>query len=350
MPDEVNKKFEAKHLANIKANQKQIKKHYLSVIEKIYKKAQGLQFNGKEFKLENYPALSSEIDRALLKFSKDFDITLFNGIKAEWELSIEKNFEIVHKNYGKENISDSVNKILLDPQSAALEEFINRKINGLGISDRVWKYTNQFKNEIENNLYAGLSEGKSAAAMARDHVQYLENPDKLFRRVKYINSKGDTVLRLSKAAQEYKPGKGVYRSSYKNAMRLTRDTINDSYRQADMVKYQSLAFVLGYVVNLSAMHPVTDICDALKGIYPKTFVWRKWHNQCICNCTPKLPSMKEYREYERAILNGTDSEFVFTGQVNDMPKNLNTYVEENKGFMDNWKRKPDWVTENGINL
>ena len=53
--------------------------------------------------------------------------------------------------------------------------------------------------------------------LSRDVRRYLRNPDKLFRRVR--DKHGN--LRLSKAAKAYHPGRGVYRSSYRNALRLT---------------------------------------------------------------------------------------------------------------------------------
>ena len=65
--------------------------------------------------------------------------------------------------------------------------------------------------------------------MSRDVCGYLRNPDKLFRRVR--DKHGN--LRLSKAAKAYHPGRGVYRSSYRNALRLTATENNMAYRTAD---------------------------------------------------------------------------------------------------------------------
>lgn len=351
MPNEVNKKYQAKHLAKIQAEQQKIRKGYLDAIEKIYQKATGIKLKGDAFRISDYPVLANEIDKQLLSFSSKVDITLHNGIKDQWELSIKKNAEIIHKKYGEKNVSEAVNKVLYDPQEKALEVFRARKVNGFTLSDRVLKYTGQMRGQIEQNIFAGLSEGRSAAAMARDQVAYMENPEPLFRRVR--DAKGN--LKLSKAAEKYyeglgKPGRGVYRSPFKNFMRITRDTINESYRQSDMIRYQAIPFVLGYVVTLSNNHPVRDICDELAGKYPKTFKWRKWHIQCLCSCAPELPSPEEYDKYEQAILNGTEEGYKFKGEVKELPNNLSSYVEKNKGKMDGWAKKPDWVLENGIKL
>jgi len=351
MPNEVNKKYEAIHLAKIKAAQDKVRKVYLNAIEKIYKKASGIKLKGDTFRISDYPVLSNEIDKQLLSFSKEVNITIQNGIKDEWELSINKNAEMIHKKYGEKNVSQAVNKVLYDPQAPAFEAFNKRVVNGFTLSDRVLKYTSQFRGQIEQNLFAGLSEGKSAVAMARDQVKYMENPEPLFRRVR--DAKGN--LKLSKAAEKYyeglgKPGQGVYRSPFKNFMRITRDTINESYRQSDMIRYQTIPFVLGYVVNLSNNHPVRDICDELAGTYPKMFKWRKWHIQCMCNCVAELPSPADYAKYEQAILNGTDEGYKFKREVKELPNNLNSYVEKNKGKMDGWAKKPDWVVENRLRL
>ena len=350
MPSYINKKYEAQHLADIKREQLRVDALYIKTIDKIFKEAAHLKPKGNIFSIDQYPEFSKKVDKILLEFNKDVNITLVNGIKGQWELAIDKNANIIHKLYDKDKIVDQVNRMIYDPQSAALEEFTNRKIAGLGISDRVFKYTNQFRAEIEQGLYVGVNDGTPAARMARDQKQYLQQPDKLFRRVQHINRRGENVLKLSKSAQSYKPGKGVYRSAYKNAMRLTRDTVNDAYRQSDMVRYQTLPFILSYSVNLSNNHPRTDICDDLKGTYPKTFVWLKWHNQCLCNCTSNLASPADFDRYQNAILNGTDKDFKFTGVVTSVPNNFTDYVTKNTGMMDNWKRKPDWVLTNDVKI
>jgi hypothetical protein len=346
MADSINKRYEARHQANIQRLQKKVKAQYEIAVGKIYKAAAQAKLKRETFRLSDYPELSKEIDKVLVDFREQVNVTLINGVKGEWELSTEKNAEIINTSYAKKKISDAVNKMIYDPHEEALESFLNRSSGGMKLSDRVWRYTDQFRSEIEQNLFAGLSEGKSAAEMARDHMKYLQNPHKLFRRVK--DAKGR--LQLSKAAKAYKPGRGVYRSSYRNAMRLTRHTINDTYRQADMVRYQTLPFILGYNVNLSNNHPRFDICDSLTGTYPKTFVWRAWHVQCMCNCTPKLASPEDYDKYEEAILKGTAGKYSFQGEVKALPDQFEKYVEDKKGSMDNWKRKPDWVTDNKVSI
>ena len=355
MSNDINKQYEARHLADIQKYQKQIELLYRKVIANIYKEATNLKPKGNTFSITDFPDFNKKVDKILLQFTKDVDLTLVNGVKGQWELSTEKNGAVIHQHYGSSKISDKVNKIIYNPNTAALEHFISQKTAGLNLSDRVLKYTSQLQGQIEQNLFAGISEGKSAVAMARDQVSYMQNPEPLFRRVKYITDNGKAKLRLSKPAQKYyselgAPGQGVYRSPFKNFMRITRTVTNDGYRQADMVRYKTLPFVLGYQVNLSNNHPKVDICDSLQGVYPKWFLWLKWHVHCLCYCIAKLATPEEYDRYEQAILDGTDKNFKFKDVINTLPVNFVSYVNDNAGKMDNWKRKPEWVTNNEIKI
>lgn len=78
-------------------------------------------------------------------------------------------------------------------------------------------------------LDLGIGSGKAAPKLARELKQYLQNPDKLFRRIRDKHG----MLQLSKRAAAYHPGRGVYRSSYKNARRLAATETNIAYRTAD---------------------------------------------------------------------------------------------------------------------
>ena len=111
----------------------------------------------------------------------------------------------------------------------------------MNLSERVWNLTEQFKEELEMGLDLGLRDGISAVEMSRTLRAYLRNPDALFRRVRDEHG----VLHLSERAKAYHPGRGVYRSAYKNARRLTSTEVNITYRTADHLRMQELDFVVG---------------------------------------------------------------------------------------------------------
>ena len=298
--------------------------------------------------LNKFPNYKADIDEMMDWFAKSLRLTIEEGNEKGWKLSNEKNDRVVEYLLGKTEIPEDRLKSMKSPNLKALNAFQTRKTAGMNLSDRVWKITEQLKGEIELALELGIGEGKSAAQMSRDVRKYLREPNKLFRRVR--DEKG--VLRLSKAAKNYHPGRGVYRSSYKNAIRLTGTENNMAYRTADHERWNQLDFVIGIEVKLSNNHtmngrPFVDICDDLKGVYPKTFKFIGWHPMCRCFAVPKLASIEEFAEYQKELMKGGDvSKIKFNGEVKEMPENFKTWVEDNKHRYETAQNKPYFIAQN----
>lgn len=184
----------------------------------------------------------------------------------------------------------------------ALAAFLARRYGGLNLSDRVWRSANQARQELEMAIDLGLREGQDAPALSRSVRAYLIEPERLFRRVRDVHGE----LHLSKRAEAYHPGRGVYRSSYKNALRLTATETNIAYRTADYERVQELDFVRGVRVNLSKNHtlngkPFHCICDEFAGDYPKDFKFVGWHPLCRCYTTTILAEDPEEPEKTPAV-------------------------------------------------
>ena len=220
----------------------------------------------------------------------------------------------------------------------------------------MWNYTNQFKEEIEAGLDLGIRTGKSADELSRDLRMFLKYPDKLFRMVR--DEHGE--LKLSKNAAAFHPGQGVYRSSYKNARRLAVTECNMAYRSSDHLRWQQMDFVVGIEIEPSdTNHPVPDICDDLKGKYPKDFKWTGWHPHCRCHATPILKSEDEVIEDNNRIIRGEEvsPDSVNTvlgidhptgqkGQVSDGLQRFNSWIEDNRERAKGWASMPYFVRDN----
>ena len=203
------------------------------------------------------------------------------------------------------------------------------------------EYTNQFKEEIEMGLDVGIRNGVPANKMTRDLKQYLRHPDKLFRRVRDEHGQ----LQLSKAAKAYHPGRGVYRSSYKNARRLTATETNMAYRTADYERWQQLDFVVGIKIEPSVNNHETDICDDLAGKYPKDFKWTGWHPHCRCHALTILKTEKELDADTERILNGEEPSQESVNKVEAMPENFSKWIEKNQERIEKAKTLPDWIKD-----
>ena len=227
------------------------------------------------FKLAAYPAIAKKISGIVSEFSARLTATIKTGITDVWNLSNTKNGEMLTGIFDT-NIPKSYAVQNLD----ALQALTSGKSSGLSISERVWKIEGNMKGELERCINAALSEGKGAPELAREIKKYLKEPDMLFRRIR--DKEGN--LKLSQKALDYNPGRGVYRSSYQNALRLARTELNKAYRRADWLQWQNMDFVIGYRIVSSRSVGVCELCSSLEGPYPKDFYFTGWHPACRCHC------------------------------------------------------------------
>lgn len=300
-----------------------------------------------EFMFDKFPSVKERVEELFRGLHDSLLLTITEGNREEWLLSAAKNDAMVDSLFGHVAQYGERAKEWKQSNLKALEAFQNRKERGMDLSERVWNLTNQFKGELELALELGLGDGKSAAALSRDVREYLNEPHKLFRRVR--NEKGQ--LRLSKSAAAYHPGQGVYRSSYKNALRLTATENNMAYRSADHERWQQLDFVIGIEIMLSNNHPCEDICDELAGVYPKTFKFTGWHPFCRCIAVPKLADEDEFIARQQAMIDGKDvPEGGYSGEITEMPEAFNNWVQNNAERIESATNVPYFIRDNRVQV
>lgn len=339
--------YDKKHKENLAKRARKVQQLYDAAIKRIAQAAAPSLFDAdpkKEFHFEDFPALKKEMEALMQDLGSSLQANIEDGDQESWTLSNTKNDAMVDSIIGKKHLPKKVVQTWKHPHLEALNAFIARKEAGMNLSRRVWNLTQQFKSEMELALELGMGEGKSAAALSRDIRKYLVEPNKLFRRVRDKSG----ALRLSKAAAAYHPGQGVYRSSYKNALRMTATENNIAYRTADHNRWQALPFVIGIEIHISNNHPTEDICDLFDGKrFPKDFKFTGWHPWCRCYAVSVLASQEEMDAYTTAIMNGEDvSNWKFTGQVEKMPKEFNKWMKDNQARIENATSMPYFIKDN----
>ena len=283
--------------------------------------------------------LERQIDIILNKLHKDIQANIQEGIISNWDMANLKNNKMVGTwaegiKLNKDLIAPSFNQLNL----AALDTFLTRTEAGMNLSERVWNITNGVKDQLELYLASGISTGESAAEMATEVKQYLNEPNRLFRRVRQ-----DGKLVLSKAAKGYHPGAGIYRSSYKNALRLSKNEINMAYRMSDYTRRQQLPFVTGIEVHLSASHPRLDMCDDLVGKYPKGFIFMTWHVGCLCYTTSIMLNEKDSLKFMKT------GEIPKSKYISKIPKKTATWIKANAKTIAGYKNLPYFIRDNFTN-
>lgn len=348
--------YEKQHTKNINRYKKQVAELFASAATDAanLKKLIG-DIGDRPFVWKDYPLAAAKMKALLKRLQGDLQTVVLNGITAEWELSNGKNDTLCKSIFGndEENLSPKQRAQYFNTHAAALTAFTKRKEGGLGLSARVWNACEQLQEELELGLSIGIAEGKSAAQISRDIRQCLKNPNMLFRRVRNKYGK----LELSKRAKAYHPGRGVYRSSYKNALRLTSTETNIAYRTADYLRYQDLTFIVGVRVVLSNNHPVSDICNELsapcgstankgRGCYPKDFKFVGWHPHCRCHIETILKTREELKKDNARLMKGKTANTPSINEVKELPREFSQWLNDNRKRIEGAKSLPYFLQDN----
>lgn len=305
----------------------------------------------KPFDFDDYPKAKAQLQKVVKGLASKMQAVIETGSRRQWLFACHKNDEFIASIIDTTKLTKGRLQKMQDRNLDALQSFQARKVGGMSLADRVWKYTEQYKAQIELGLDVGLGEGRSAAQLSRDLRQNLQDPNRLFRRVR--DKRGN--LQLSKAAKAFHPGQGVYRSSYKNAMRLTRSEINMAYREADHLRWQQLDFVVGFEVHRSNHEPKCkcDLCERLVGKYPKWFKFKGWHPQCLCYATAILMDEEDFDKQElsdlKSALKGAEyRKLSAKNEVTELPDGFKDWVAENEAKQANWASTPYFIKDNFI--
>ena len=333
--------------------------------------------NGETFKWSDNKAAVAKVDKLLKELIDKVTTLIANGIKASYKKG-SSNIEgqlvkaLGLRNSNKKKAVAEICKAATDTRremGMSASARLNERRGGLQASAAIWQQN--AKKEIEIIIQNGVKEGKSPNAIATSIRGYLLEPNRYEQSV--LNKKTGKLER-SDAAKEYKPGQGVYRSSYKNALRMARTEMTAAYRAAEWESYQNNPLIKAYEIRLSSNHttkrtvkgksvvePLTDICDKLTGVYPKTFKWTGWHPQCRCIMLPVLCSNNDFdklleaRQKDRkAKEQGKEAKEVEKlkkqAANKPLPKQFTQWIKDNQERIDLAKKKgssiPSWITDN----
>ncbi len=285
------------------------------------------------------PRINKNLQRQVVLIKRAF-VNHYNKILSSYEqsaidLSVRKNLKEITTALTGLEIETGLKKFNLGRPNKP-----NVKI----VSGRVWNINKGFYQNLDNLLKSGLLEGLPAHEVKLQLTRLLNRPESLdlneLRRQGILRAGGEESYRkLEQEILSYKPGRGVYRSSKKNAFRLARTEINRSYRQQDHDVRQKLPFVIGTEVKLSDAHPREDICDSAAGVYPKDYIFLGNHAACICYSVPILATKEQIA---KLIANKP----VKLRQINNIPKKMERYVIKRKKNINNYKELPWLFKEN----
>ncbi len=161
-----------------------------------------------------------------------------------------------------------------DAVSRILKAVAKKSLVGLKPADRVWDLTTRAKQDLKRIVADGMAAG--------------DNPSIIANRIKkYVSP---AVQKASKLGIEMGPG--VYRSPYRNAMRLARTEMNRVYTKGVLNFAKGKPWVKGFRISLSSMHSVEDECDDVAGggVYTEAEIEEilPVHPHCMCRAVPQI--------------------------------------------------------------
>ncbi len=298
----------------------------------------------KEFSFADYPITKEAIKKLQSQLLMEVSAIIMRGTSEEWKESNLVQDMVARKVLtaytGTTKHGDEYSRYF-ETNPDSLRAFQERKDRGMNLSTRVWDLSEQYKRELEESITAAIAPGTSAVQLAAQVKQYLREPDKRFRRIKEKMADGTIRWHLSKPAKAYNPGRGVYRSSARNAQRLARTEINMAYRTAEQKRWEQFDFVVGFEVKTTQNgHHVEDICDTLAGKYPKSFKFTGWHPQCMCYCIPILKTEDEF---------WADDDVKSVNEVTDVPQGFKDWIRDNKDRINTTEKRgklPYFIRDN----
>ena len=255
---------------------------YVTLIEEIYEQlnleaaklvGNNTDYNadsGKPFRWSDYPQTRKRIADIQRQFVEDIQTVIMRGTSEEWKNSNEVQdllANAVLRSYDAQ-VNGEQYRIYYQENSDALEAFQERKDKGMNVSSKLWSQAADYKQGLEDAISCAIEKGTSAVTLSKQISRYLQD---------FPSLQKDYKQRFGKATRAKDC---EYRS-----VRLAASEINMAYRQAENLRWQQMDFVVGYEIKLSGNHtcngkPFHDICDELKGKYPKTFQWSGWHPLC----------------------------------------------------------------------
>lgn len=215
---------------------------------------------------EQLREMKSRIDEDLDVFQDQFDAIVKTGISDMASVIIERNGEIFLEVEGTKKLIDILqDKIVM--QAITLPEK-----DGLILSDRVWRTSQEAKMDIIRRLQQGMLLGESHAKVARDIKQYIESGPLRYKSERLVTTE------MAKA--------------YQRANAASVEVMRQNSQYMWFEKWE-----------LSPRHPRPDVCDILAsqdldgegaGVYKQS---PNRHPGCLCYIYPVYRAKREKGDY-----------------------------------------------------
>ena len=130
---------------------------YTKVIETLFDKAtdditkvvaKGTYNPDKAFSFDDYPSAKATMQKVTKQLASKMTAVITSGSKKEWLFACDKNDGFISSIMDTSKVKKSQLKKMQDRSLDALSTFQKRKVDGMNLSQRVWKYTKQYQEQL----------------------------------------------------------------------------------------------------------------------------------------------------------------------------------------------------------
>lgn len=295
--NELNKRL-AKYVAKVEAI-------YDAFNARIAQSVETLDYDGSvPFTFGDFPETRALVSTIQSQFVGDMSSLIYSGTSDEWKRSNAMQGLLATKvlKYYDAEIHGEKQRVYYQTNNDALKAFQQRKDNGLNLSAKLWLQSDAYKREMECAISTAIEKGTSAITLSKRLSQYLNDFPSMQRDYK----------------EKFGTSADCHDCEYRS-IRLARSEINMAYRAAEQKRWQQFDFIQGYEIKLNKAHKTNDVCDDLKGKYPKDFKWTGWHPNDMCYAIPIIMSEEEYWSDNRT-----------EDVISDVPNGFKGYVMRSK--------------------
>ena len=149
--------FDAKHYKTTEQYVKAVDALFnRATLEIALATAQGKYDPDKPFSFADYPRTNARVQDIIDGLANKMTAVIQTGSRKQWLFACQKNDEFVASIMDTSKLSKARLSKMQDRNLDALQTFQERKVDGMNLSQRVWKYTAQYKKQIEQGLDVGL--------------------------------------------------------------------------------------------------------------------------------------------------------------------------------------------------
>ena len=171
--------------------------------------------------------------------------------------------------------------------------FTRKVFKNRTLSSRILSLKSGSTKTVRNIIHIGVSEGKSTIEIARQVEQYIKPKGKLLRVSPWKWYKERFPSYRVSDLKNIPPGSVSY-----NSFMIARTETAFTYRNTTVELNKNEPWAKGFIWNLSASHPVFDICDDWAAGSPyKAGNLPDGHPNGLCHVTTAIASKKEMRRY-----------------------------------------------------